>query len=143
MVARDGMHARRGAETEYLQILLRFYKGPESEAIFEWFMFQGPRGVAVNPCGDGRFRKIVDGVRLTKNPDNWYAPPFPEAGLGWPVSIPPLKDCRYESSPRGDNPGQLKCGNYMIYDLLSDPERGQGTKQCGPYDWHSAWYVEY
>jgi hypothetical protein len=119
---------------------------------FGWTVFQGPVGIAANPCGDNRFvqPKSSWGAFETRRPISINNPPFPHAGLKWSFEIPPLKDCRYESDPKDESPGWLICGDKsLIYDFSKDPSWDRdGVIECpkiGPIigTYHRAWYVEY
>jgi hypothetical protein len=67
-----------------VQILLRRIPGN----YFTWEMWQGPQGVAVNPCGDTRFKSITpDSVYFHRNEDYWHAPSVPRA-VSWRLSLP-------------------------------------------------------
>ncbi|KAH7075074.1 hypothetical protein FB567DRAFT_583482 [Paraphoma chrysanthemicola] len=123
--------------TDSLQIFYNKYG-----SAYRWYMFQGPRGIAVNPCGDTRFKMIVQAVPDIHNPPSFENPPFPSRGYRWNVQIPPLTDCRYESDPKGESAGQLRCAG-LIYDFLPDPGRGEPAILCQEGGFKRAWYVEY
>jgi hypothetical protein len=125
--------------TESLQILYNKYG-----TAYRWYMYQGPQGIPVNPCGDTRFKLIAHAVPEVRIPHSFEDPPFPSAGYKWPVSIPPLVDCRYESDPKGESAGSLLCGDRsLIYPFLSDPGRAEATILCQDGQFKRAWYVEY
>jgi hypothetical protein len=76
-----------------LQILLQSHLDRHT-----WYMFQGPYGVAVNPCNPGPFKTVVkdygDGRKL-----NFYDPPYVAAGVKWDLNIEGWSDrghCKYE-----------------------------------------------
>jgi hypothetical protein len=125
-----------------LQILLFEQDGHHS-----WYMYQGPYGVAVNPCiGDG-FKTVVakydEGRQLDFN-----NPPYVSAGAKWDVGD--IGHCRYES--RADNPGYLVCYEKELAQFTKDAGNNEkGTIHCWKNSgvktvhwwFHRAWVLEY
>ena len=58
---------------------LQLHLSEVKEKYHVWDIFQGPSGVAVNPCGDSRFEKVYHGEPgwHTNLPDMDH-PPFPQ-----------------------------------------------------------------
>ena len=115
-----------------------------------WVAFQGPQGVAVNPCDDDRFwafaAKHFSTEDLNDSSDIDH-PSLISLGHKWPVSIDGERDCRYDYS---DGTGDLKCGGYLVYTFADDPQKGEATKNCpgSPFDlhpgyWHRSCHLEY
>jgi hypothetical protein len=130
-----------------LQILLQSHLDRHT-----WYMFQGPYGVAVNPCNPGPFKTVVkdygDGRKL-----NFYDPPYVAAGVRWDVNIEGWSDrghCKYEG--RADDPGHLVCDDFLDFPFSKDAgNNGNGvivcSKRAGMVTWHwsyhRAWVLEY
>jgi hypothetical protein len=128
--------------TNSIQILYRRTKNR-----YDWVFFQGVQGVAVNPCGDSRFQLRSNNVQERRRPPSFDEPPVPSKGIKVETfPIPPFtKPCRYEAE--GNGPGWLKCGDFLIYEFLPDPQRKDNTIKCGWEDgspeYKRAWYVDY
>jgi hypothetical protein len=124
-----------------LQILLFEQDGRHS-----WYMYQGPYGIAVNPCtGDG-FKTLVVGYDEDRQLD-FNNPPYVSAGAKWDVDI---RYCSYES--RADNPGYLVCfGKEMVQFTKDAGNNEKGTIHCWKNSglktvhwwFHRAWVLEY
>jgi hypothetical protein len=128
-----------------LQILFREYNG-----YFSWYMYQGPFGVPVNPCGDQRFRIIVNNFRETRKGLSLMEPPMVGDGTKWYVnSIEGWSDrgqCRYEAA--ANDPGHLVCGDFFDYPVSKDAGYDSKPIRCARGKWadgtyHRAWVVEF
>jgi hypothetical protein len=129
-----------------IQILFREYDGYMS-----WFVYQGPFGIAVNPCGDNRFAMIVKNHREKRNIKNLslMEPPYVAEGTKWNVELEGWADpgqCRYESA--SDDPGHLVCGDFFDYPVSKDAGYYRKNINCARGKWpdgtyHRAWVVEY
>ncbi|KAH7075076.1 hypothetical protein FB567DRAFT_553354 [Paraphoma chrysanthemicola] len=125
----------RPKETRSYQLLLH------GEAPLKWYwnMWEGPQGVAVNPCNpQAEFKKVVHRSPFIGGggPDGGSIknPPFPIAGgnnkIYWSLPNEYFKNCRYESDSTGDSAGTLRCAG-LIYDFLPDPQRKDNEIDCG------------
>ncbi|KAL1799492.1 hypothetical protein ACET3X_003529 [Alternaria dauci] len=103
---------------------------------YVWDIFQGPSGVAVNPCGDTRFEKVYHGEPgwHTDKPD-MDRPPYPQ---NYAPFVPQFdvkikygnrNNCVYHAT--GTDAGQFRCGNEYIIDCKKD-------FRCSPYFYPTA-----
>lgn len=128
-------------QTGSIQILLREWNG-----YFSWFMYHGPYGFAVVPCGDKKFTLVKENVRDDRKGLSLVDPPFVGPGQIWNVDIPGWWDCRFES-PK-DGPGFLKCTDALIYDFQRTFREGKIMRCTSRLDewpngsYHHAWVVE-
>jgi hypothetical protein len=138
--------------TASIQILYRRLNKPNAKNTrYDWVFYQGPQGLAVDPCGDNKvgFQTIFDNVKEARRPPQFEAPPVPSKGIFLSgIKIEPFQEkCRYQSE--GNGAGWLKCGDpeFLIYDFLADPQRNDGTITCihqdGKPQYRRAWYVDY
>ncbi|KAI4636284.1 uncharacterized protein J4E88_005105 [Alternaria novae-zelandiae] len=116
---------------------------------YVWDIFQGPSGVAVNPCGDTRFEKVYHGEPgwHTNKPD-MDSPPYPQNYLPFvpefevPIEYGNRGDCAYHAT--GKDAGQFRCGDYYIIDCAKDPRYGQQVSCGNPRPRYAvAWYCEF
>ncbi|KAG9193690.1 hypothetical protein G6011_03725 [Alternaria panax] len=114
-----------------LQIQLELVK----ENRYVWTIFQGPSGVAVNPCGDSRFERVYHGVKGYYMVDmDMNNPPYvrnyePFAPyFDWQIDYRDHDDCLYHSYDR--SAGKFTCGDEYIIDCVKDSRHGQQTF-CG------------
>jgi hypothetical protein len=128
-----------------LQILFREYNG-----YFSWYMYQGPFGMPVNPCGDSRFSIIVGNFRETRKGLSLMEPPMVGDGTKWYVNtIEGWSDrdqCLYQAA--ASDPGHLVCGDFFDYPVSKDAGYYSKPLRCvrGKWDdgtYHRAWVVEY
>ncbi|KAH7075073.1 hypothetical protein FB567DRAFT_553351 [Paraphoma chrysanthemicola] len=134
--------------TASIQILYRKITKPNpNNNRYDWVFYQGPQGLAVDPCGDNKvgFQTIFDNVKESRRPPQFEAPPVPSKGIFLSgINIEPFRErCRYQSE--GNGAGWLKCGDpeFLIYDFLADPQRNDGTITCihqdGKPQYRRAW----
>jgi hypothetical protein len=127
-----------------IQILVRSTDSKQ----FSWVAFQGPQGVAVNPCGDDRFWAFANekfsAVDLQRSSDIDH-PPLISLNHIWSVQIDGEYDCRYDST---NGVGHLKCGDYLEYPFADDPKKSEATMNCpgSAYYihtgyWHRSYYL--
>jgi hypothetical protein len=128
-----------------IQILLREHKG-----YFSWFMYKGPSQLAVNPCFDDFFVRVVANQRDTREGLSLMYPPYVPYGANWGVEIEGFSDvaiCRYQSAQ--DDPGHLICGDFLDYPFTKDYGYGGKHIRCSQNSrwddgtFHRAWVVEY
>jgi hypothetical protein len=70
-----------------LQILFREHQG-----YFSWYMYQGPQGIPVNPCGDNRFAIITGNYRENRKGLSLMEPPMVGEGTKWYINT--MDGCR-------------------------------------------------
>jgi hypothetical protein len=129
-----------------IQILLREHQG-----YFSWFMYKGPSQLAVNPCFDYFFERVVTNQRDTRKGLSLMYPPYVGYGANWGVEIEHWSDdgtiCRYQSAQ--DDPGHLICGDFFDYPLTKDYGYDGKNIRCSQNSrwddgtFHRAWVVEY
>lgn len=124
-----------------IQIALREFNG-----YFSWFVYHGPYGFAVNPCGDSKFTLVHRNIKDSRSGLSLVKPPYVESGRIWKVDIPGWWDCRFASAK--DGPGALKCSNALIYDFGPEPFPSNIIRCHRKDGWpnssyHRAWVVEY
>tara|TARA_R110002003_G_scaffold244_20_gene17586 strand:- start:4276 stop:5748 length:1473 start_codon:yes stop_codon:yes gene_type:complete len=124
--------------TESIQLI--FFKYGD---YFAWIGYQGPQGIAVNPCGDTRFKVFANAVHELHHGKSVDDVPYPSKGHRWPLKLDGQTDCRYESEENG--PGSLKCGNYMTVPLVADRQKDDKTVKCpnGGFEVHRAWSADF
>ncbi|CAE7014987.1 hypothetical protein PTTW11_02732 [Pyrenophora teres f. teres] len=110
-----------------------------------WYMFwQGPSGVAVDPCGSTVFKPIHKEGPYRYNYEPIYAPPFPPEKMLFHVEFRGNpKECFYKST--GVDPGQLFCGDYMIMDFAQDPQYRDPVYICNNdgFEYARGYFCEY
>jgi hypothetical protein len=123
----------------------------EQDGKHSWFMYQGPYGVAVNPCWGDQFRTIV--TKFPKNREiNFQDPPYVGQGVWWDVDFPGGPHCWFES--RANDPGHLVCDGGLNLPFKKDAGNGgnaEGTYHCWKtrgiktthWWFHPAWVLEY
>ncbi|KAH7080995.1 hypothetical protein FB567DRAFT_449112 [Paraphoma chrysanthemicola] len=110
---------------------------------YAWSAFQGPQGIAVNPCGDRRFKTFAYRVPERHPGKSIEEVPYPRKGMKWPLKLDGQTDCQYESEENG--PGAMKCGNYMVVPLRADWQKNTKTIKCKieGFEAHRAWSEEF
>ncbi|KAI4682216.1 uncharacterized protein J4E88_005106 [Alternaria novae-zelandiae] len=97
---------------------------------YNWFIFQGPQGIAVDPCldpkDDPNFERVYFGRELAGEEDDIAHPPFPPLSVY--ADIEYSEDCHYIGS--GVDAGQFRCGDYYIIDCAKDPRYNEATFRC-------------
>jgi hypothetical protein len=87
---------------------------------FTWYIYQGPSGIAVDPCNPGKFTAVVTGYGADRQM-NFQDPPFVREGAKWDVNMEGWSErgyCRYEAS--ADNPGHLVCDDFLDFPFSKD-----------------------
>ncbi|KAF1919289.1 SGNH hydrolase-type esterase domain-containing protein [Ampelomyces quisqualis] len=127
--------------TRSIQILFR-----ETGRKFSWFMFVGPFGKSVDPClwEAAGFQQIVANYPETRKGLSLMDPPYVGYGTRWEIEFPGQWDCRYEAGQ--NDPGALKCGQYLDYPFYHDARNTRMTcnsksKNYGTF--HRAWTLEF
>ncbi|KAL6711689.1 hypothetical protein ACN47E_004623 [Coniothyrium glycines] len=127
--------------THSIQLLFMIYGRAHARW---WYVFGGPQGVAVNPCGDKRFREIYHANAFDFEDKNSHI----YKGARWPIKIGKTKDCFIVGDP--GYPGQIRCGeNSLILDLAKDPQYSDPPIWCWDdrhkrrYYFERAWFVEW
>jgi hypothetical protein len=132
-----------------IQILFAEHRG-----YFSWYVFKGPWGIAVSPCGRReKFKLSAEDMReprLHKDLSLMNPPTIP-AGADWQIEIEGWSDhdrCRIAGDK--DGAGSLKCGNppFLDYPIMPDPSNTNGLIRCLNGDmvglaFHRAWNVEW
>ncbi|CAG5159064.1 uncharacterized protein ALTATR162_LOCUS5394 [Alternaria atra] len=127
-----------------LQIQLELVKDNR----YVWTIFQGPSGVAVNPCGDSRFERVYHGAEgyymadmdMNNPPNVRNYEPFPPY-FDWRIDYRGHDDCLYHSDVRSAS--KFTCGDEYIIDCAKDTRYGQQVS-CGKYPHFSAaWVCEF
>jgi hypothetical protein len=128
-----------------IQILFREHQG-----YFSWYMYQGPQGVPVNPCGDNRFILITGNSRDNRKGLSLMEPPMVGAGTKWYINTmdgwSDRGQCFYESA--ADDPGHVMCGDFFDFPVSKDVGYYSKPIRCAGGKWsdgtyHRAWAVEY
>jgi hypothetical protein len=128
-----------------LQILFREHQG-----YFSWYMYQGPQGVPVNPCGDNRFAIITRNYRENRKGLSLMEPPMVGEGTKWYINTmdgwSDRDQCFYEAA--ADDPGHLVCGDFFDFPVSKDAGYYSKPIRCAGGKWadgtyHRAWAVEY
>jgi hypothetical protein len=139
-----------GKQTTSIQLQASMYANQ-----FSWWGYRGPIGIAVNPCGDTRFQRMVWN-QVDSRPDlKIEDPPFVRPGTLWILDLPEYKGsgrrCIYKASDTDSDPGQVTCGIWLVMDFKADPENMKEHKSivCGSdtayhnHAFHPAWLLEY
>jgi hypothetical protein len=153
-VAGDGSDVGNVATEPHWQHSFQILFGRYQE-VYKWYLFQGPQGIAVNPCDYApQFKRVTteddrrSGLSLDK-------PPFVGAGKTWHVDIEGWSDkgdCRFEG--QDGEMGHFVCGEpgreFLDFPVSKDAGYDEGTFACwqrgkgrSRHYYHRAWVLEY
>ncbi|KAH6342924.1 hypothetical protein HBI37_091310 [Parastagonospora nodorum] len=132
-----------------IQILFSEHRG-----YFSWYVFKGPWGIAVSPCGKReKFKLSAEDMREPRPHKDLSLmnPPRIPAGANWQIEIEGWSDDdRCWIAGDKDGAGSLKCGNppFLDYPIMPDPGNTNGIIRCLNGDmvglaFHRAWNVEW
>ncbi|CAI9628923.1 unnamed protein product [Alternaria burnsii] len=117
---------------------------------YRWFIYQGPQGIAVDPCQDhdgqmpAEFKRVFYGSMFQDEDDAINHPPFPDRKVYTKIEYSNYDDCKYIGT--GIDAGQFRCGDHYIIDCAKDPGYDEATMKCDDDQlpkFHRGYYCEF